>query len=95
MSARRFLMQGIKSRRKRYAACDDVVRVTGLESGPAALRDGRAVRHMAPLAPGCAGTARGCQQEAAGFAAKDKKTDRQRAICLFMVRVTGLEPAAS
>ncbi len=31
MSARRLLMQSKKSRRKRYAACDDVVEARGVE----------------------------------------------------------------
>ena len=31
MSARRLFMRSIKSRRKRYEACDDVVPLTGLE----------------------------------------------------------------
>ena len=76
------------------AICLFMVRVTGLESGPAALSDGRAVRHMAPLAPGCAGTARGCQQEAAGSVCENKKQPA-KADCFCLVRVTGLEPAAS
>ncbi len=36
MSARRRLMQNIKRRRKRYAACDDVEQDTGVEPASAA-----------------------------------------------------------
>ena len=35
----RLLMQNIKSRRKRYEACDDVVRVTGVEPARLATRE--------------------------------------------------------
>ena len=39
MSARWLLMQRIKSRRKRYEACDDVVRVTGVEPARLSARE--------------------------------------------------------
>ena len=39
MSARWLLMQSIKSRRKRYEACDDVVRVTGVEPARLSARE--------------------------------------------------------
>ena len=34
-----FFMQSIKNRRKRYTACDDVVRVTGVEPARLATRE--------------------------------------------------------
>ena len=39
VSARWLLMQSIKSRRKRYKACDDVVRVTGVEPARLSARE--------------------------------------------------------
>ena len=39
VSARWLLMQSIKSRRKRYEACDDVVRVTGVEPARLSARE--------------------------------------------------------
>ena len=39
VSARWHLMQSIKSRRKRYEACDDVVRVTGVEPARLSARE--------------------------------------------------------
>ena len=39
VSARWLLMQRIKSRRKRYEACDDVVRVTGVEPARLSARE--------------------------------------------------------
>ena len=53
MSARRLLMHGIKSRRKRYGACDDVEQGTGVD-----LRCGGGhlgLRHAPGMSPSALG----------------------------------------